>query len=121
MAKIKTDTLIGNQLNFAVAICVGGSIRIMTGVFLNQGDGYEYFTPTDDWSQGGPIIERECIDLKTPRPNWKKWQAQIPKWADGVGMYETTTLYGPTPLIAAMRCYVASKMGDEIDIPKELL
>jgi hypothetical protein len=27
---------------------------------------------------------------------------------------------GPTPLIAAMRCYVASKLGDEIDIPEEL-
>jgi hypothetical protein len=27
---------------------------------------------------------------------------------------------GPTPLIAAMRCYVASKMGDEIELPEEL-
>jgi len=24
---------------------------------------------------------------------------------------------GPTPLIAAMRCYVASKFGDEVDVP----
>lgn len=29
--------------------------------------------------------------------------------------------YGPTPLIAAMRCYVASKLGDEVEIPEELL
>jgi hypothetical protein len=28
--------------------------------------------------------------------------------------------HGPTPLIAAMRCFVASKLGDEIEIPKEL-
>jgi hypothetical protein len=28
--------------------------------------------------------------------------------------------YGDTPLIAAMRCYVASKLGDEVEIPKEL-
>jgi hypothetical protein len=27
---------------------------------------------------------------------------------------------GPTPLIAAMRCYVASKLGDEVEIPSEL-
>jgi hypothetical protein len=26
----------------------------------------------------------------------------------------------PTPLIAAMRCYVASKLGDEVDVPDEL-
>jgi hypothetical protein len=29
--------------------------------------------------------------------------------------------FGPTPLIAAMRCYVASKLGDDINIPEELL
>jgi len=28
---------------------------------------------------------------------------------------------GDTPLIAAMRCYVASKLGDEVDVPEELL
>lgn len=29
--------------------------------------------------------------------------------------------YGPTPLIAAMRCFVASKLGDEVEVPDELL
>jgi len=29
--------------------------------------------------------------------------------------------YGPTPLIAAMRCYVASKLGEEVEAPEELL
>ena len=29
--------------------------------------------------------------------------------------------HGPTPLIAAMRCYVTSKLGDEVEIPKDLL
>jgi hypothetical protein len=33
--------------------------------------------------------------------------------------------YGPTPLIAAMRCYVASKFGDDlvlfkVEVPDEL-
>jgi hypothetical protein len=27
---------------------------------------------------------------------------------------------GHTPLIAAMRCYVASKLGDEVEIPEGL-
>lgn len=30
-------------------------------------------------------------------------------------------LCGPTPLIAAMRCFVASKLGDEVEIPEELV
>ena len=29
--------------------------------------------------------------------------------------------FGPTPLIAAMRCFVASKLGDEVDVPDELI
>jgi hypothetical protein len=33
---------------------------------------------------------------------------------------QTINAYGPTPLIAAMRCYVASKMGDDIELPEEL-
>jgi hypothetical protein len=28
--------------------------------------------------------------------------------------------HGPTPLIAAMRCYVQSKLGDEVEAPEEL-
>jgi hypothetical protein len=28
--------------------------------------------------------------------------------------------FGPTPLFAAMRCYVASKLGDEVDVPEDL-
>ena len=65
-----------------------------------------------DWSQGGPIIEREKIRLNY-----------------GVGeegfyceAYITagTCQHGPTPLTAAMRCYVASKLGDKVDVPEEL-
>jgi hypothetical protein len=65
-----------------------------------------------DWLQGGPIIEREGISI------WVfddvTWKAETP--FVGVDcVYE-----GPTPLIAAMRCFVASKLGDEIDIPEDL-
>ena len=34
---------------------------------------------------------------------------------------KTAALTGPTPLIAAMRCYVASKLGDEVNVPEDLL
>lgn len=122
---MKTNTMTRPALNWAVATCVGGDIRIENGVgvFLNQGDGYEYFTPSTDWSQGGPIIERELIDIAskflcatTEHPNgtWE-WQATAINEDDKAFWYN-----GPTPLIAAMRCYVASKLGDEVDVPKEL-
>jgi len=67
-----------------------------------------------DWSYGGPIIERESISL-TPCDDMESWAA------DATFRQGVETQYGPTPLIAAMRCYVASRLGDEVDIPEELL
>ena len=77
---------------------------------------------SSNWAQGGPIIEREglCVgrkhqcdsaycELNDPAVN--HW-ARTPS-----GGFLS---YGPTPLIAAMRCYVASKLGDVVDVPDEL-
>ncbi len=74
----------------------------------------ETFTPSTDWSQGGPIIERESI---TVGPHQVKGEV-VGFCALGL---QTDWSYGKTPLIAAMRCYVASKLGDEVDIPAELM
>lgn len=62
-----------------------------------------------NWAQGGPIIEREGIAL-LPEYEWCGYIDNI-----------RSQKYGPTPLIAAMRCYVASKLGDTVEIPEELL
>ena len=68
-----------------------------------------------DWAQGGPIIEREGINIGTVDAlNGPYWEAHMP-----YGMSDDFA-EGPTPLIAAMRCYVASKLGDEVEIPEEL-
>ena len=64
-----------------------------------------------NWAQGGPIIEREGITLRCYTD--ALWDASIGRRLDYVAN-------GPTPLIAAMRCYVASKLGDEVEIPEEL-
>ena len=69
------------------------------------------YAPSTDWSQGGPIIEREKITVQ-PVVLPDGWMARTQK---DNGVYE-----GPTPLIAAMRCYCASKLGDEVDVPDEL-
>jgi Protein of unknown function (DUF2591) len=67
------------------------------------------------WAQAGPIIEQEEISIR-PSNSGDGWTASM--WT-----HEAATVFedGPTPLIAAMRCYVASKLGDEIDIPDELI
>ncbi len=67
------------------------------------------YEPSTDWTDGGPIIQRERISLDAAHDH-VSWMAQSPK-RDGVWVN------GPTPLVAAMRAYVASKLGDEVDLP----
>ena len=84
----------------------------------------EVYSPSTDWAQGGPIIERELIDINAkfnsgssivPKGQWY-WQASTVNEDDVAYWFD-----GPTPLIAAMRCYVASKLGNDVYIPSELL
>ena len=81
------------------------------------------FTPmfSTDWAQGGPIIEREGVtvsrtDKKSDEGPWVAYRIEH-LFEDE---YEHEYQHGPTPLIAAMRCYVASRLGDEVEIPEEL-
>ncbi|HIC7208561.1 phage protein NinX family protein [Burkholderia stabilis] len=73
------------------------------------------WSPSTDWAQTGPIIERARIDLSAP-PNmdapdeYVDWAASV----DDPKVAYTAQYFGETPLIAAMRAYVASKFGDEV-------
>jgi hypothetical protein len=82
------------------------------------GADFEVKPYSTDWAQGGPIIERECIGLRGPSIRGNAWAAFIDLSGISQGPQHRHT--GPTPLIAAMRCYVASKLGDTVDIPDEL-
>lgn len=75
------------------------------------------FDPSENWSQGGPIIEREYINITHPYG----FDGANNEWVatSKFGGYEQ--YWGHTPLIAAMRCFVALKLGDEVDVPEELL
>ena len=98
---MKTAELTGAALDWAVA----------------KAEGFDYFkeflyAPSQLWEQGGLIIESECMQL------WKggEWCASLDQ---SFNPPEFST--GTTPLIAAMRCYVASKLGTEVEVPEELL
>lgn len=129
--KTKTSDLTLLALDWAVAECEGMDIEIRPAgacgrplyvLAAEAGRTPWTWTPTTSWHQAGPIIEREGIAVDVVRAGWTidSWVAALvheDKEFDGVARAEE---YGPTPLIAAMRCYVASKLGDEVDIPEEL-
>ena len=105
--KIKTSQLTGAALDWAVTKCQGYDASVGEGEWGMWGW-------TTDWAQAGPLIERENISITSTTFSWwecaEGWYAHIgDRYADG-----------DTPLVAAMRCYVASVMGDEIDVPAQL-
>lgn len=121
----------GIVLDYAVAIVEGGH-RLRADGFtwrvtinglsrvLGQGRGTIGYQPGRDWQHGGPIIEQHEITIKhaTPTMQESRWQAFPSMSAKGAGGKCGT---GPTPLVAAMRCHVASKLGDSVEIPKDLI
>jgi hypothetical protein len=111
---MKINELTGAALNWAVAKCESLDCYIEDGVVHLKGQPFDtdwrYWLPSTDWAQGGPIIERNLITIFRHDEEWFA-HSQLSTPED---------FHGDTPLIAAMRCYVASKLGDTIDIPEEL-
>ena len=112
--RIKTSELTGAALDWAVAKCEGHTDSKDFAWYYDRRNTFNFST---NWSQGGPIIEREGIGLDQ-YADYPRWQAFTPAPEQQSGQAVCT---GPTPLIAAMRCYVASKLGDDINIPEELI
>lgn len=123
---MKTCELTGAALDWAVAKAEYGEeyedISLLDFV-LDPQYGMDAFEPSTNWSQGGPIIEREQISVRYSGGQWiAEW------WADNSGMTKNPAqrfthnryMSGPTPLIAAMRCFVDSKCGESVNVPEEL-
>jgi hypothetical protein len=111
---MKTSELTGAALDWAVAKCEGRTWVHAENflAYYEDGDEGEMHYSTN-WAQGGPIIEREKISLSP---------LHLDPWRSNVINDDLKSFWedGPTPLIAAMRCYVASKLGDTVEIPEEL-
>jgi hypothetical protein len=116
----KTHELTGAHLDAAVAMANGWERGMCSEhdwwwacpfeFRTNEGNAetrVEWFKPSSDWSDGGPIVERERVCIS---PGATSWGAFI--FGDSAGGAE-----GETPLIAAMRAFVISKLGEEIELP----
>ena len=105
---MKIKDLTGAALDWAVAKC--------EGTLPASYDDWKQTWPrySTDWAQAGPILERERISIRqwtnVPIVHAYMPHDDAPWLSDGT-----------SPLIAAMRCYVASKLGDEVDVPEELM
>lgn len=132
--KIKVSEASGAILDYMVAKAIGFDVYynerlngiVMDGFWvsgyypgdLNSWVPLNVLSHSTSWALSGPLIEREQLWITGPyrdRKEWKCGSGLKPDWD-----YAQSEFKGPTPLIAAMRCLVASKLGEEIDIPEEL-
>lgn len=128
--KHKTAELEGELIDIAVALALGIQPNLrhkgkpLTDCYLipfdtgpSEGSAGDIFQPSTRWDHGGPIIERQKFGLVFQDGQWMA--GDLYTWQT---YYETTIEahyagYGPTPLIAAMRAYVTSVFGEEVEIP----
>ena len=116
--RVKTRDLTGAALDFAVALARDESVRVERGrvrfalsQFTND---YDLYSPSTDWAQGGPIKTQERISTQIKHDGW--WVACIYNMNDD----PTYLKLGHSELVAAMRCFCCSRLGDVVDIPEEL-
>ena len=116
MPRIQVPTLTGADLDRAVILALGYTIdadncAVKDGVAEFNID---CFNPSEVWAQGDPIIKREQIEIRKGNPLYfpqgnEHGESYEPLWLAG-------KQHGTTPLVAAMRCYVASVFGDTVDL-----
>lgn len=145
--KYKTSELSGELLDEAVVIALGymrtslivngekqSGCRVLIDkddqTIKNQGryvNGESFgawqrtFSPSSDWTEGGPIIEREKIAVYFSEYRVRKWHALVDGRPDIEGTLSSISssneeVYGSTALEAAMRAFVQSKLGDEVNL-----
>lgn len=111
--RVKSAALTGKALDWAVDKAHGRYCL------------YPHAAYSTDQAQGGPIIDQKKIATWF-HSEYKCWCAASIEWMDAdVDSAEfldaPEPFRGPTRLIAAMRCHVASELGDEVDVPDELM
>ncbi len=146
LIKMNSRDLIGDALDWATSVAAGCE-RLFWCNWSDQPDTDDgVFTPSTNWAQGGPIIEREGINLIRASDDYAidergfTTRQRIPVWVaehtpggqqamglDDLGgrcawwFEEKAAIYGPTALIAALRSFVVSKLGNEVAVPTQLL
>ena len=125
--KIQVNTLSGIALDYAVAVALGYSDfecdELGNLLFHERWENLDFlnlreFRPSNKWKYGGPIIDSlKGFELKL----WLEARREDCCEAH-IHNYEGDWIaFGPTPLIAAMRNYVASQLGEEVEIPETVL
>ncbi|MFN9108577.1 MAG: phage protein NinX family protein [Bacteroidota bacterium] len=127
--KHRVDEIEGDLLDAAVTLALGlGVPKPGNGYFMESEvakifdieGSYDWpdgdYQPSQKWAHAGSLIERERIGIAW---NGEEWVAEVgekafDEWRAGD---DPPSGAGDTPLIAAMRAFVRTKFGDEVELP----
>lgn len=137
MVKVKVAEASDMVLDYMVAVALGGTepwfdtvntywIKIdgKDRALSTKWSDQQNFAPTTLWAHGGPIIEREGIGFfcnRTMKMGVRFKPNAGADWRAFAFNKHYVHHFGPTALIAAMRCYAISELGPEVEVPDELL
>ena len=114
--KIKTQNLTGEALDWAVQkVLFARQDYTKPWILERHAAGDPCGSASTDWSQGGPIIESEELELACWSNNKTDERWECKQRGD---YYDVA--YGPTPLVAAMRCFALINLGEEVELPESL-
>ena len=139
MITVETSYLKGPQLSWAVAKALKYEVHITekSGAprreVLLKGLSVP-FHPWGDWAVGGGIVESHRITILHTNSTPSHWYAILAPSQPTREVYGRRDQsrgeayivsprhgeYGPTPLIAAMRCLVSRLLGPAVEVPEEL-
>lgn len=123
--KVKVSELVGVQLDLAVALALGASItrpqdaqiclngeHMLCGEKNKRYSRYVY-SPSTNWEQCGSLIEAFDLTLNRVTPANEHWKSSPHNsWSSGIDK---------NPMIAICRAVVATKIGDEVELPDDLV
>lgn len=113
MEKVLISQLTGTDLNNAVAKVIAENFPN----YIHEGGNFE---PSTNWLQAGQIIEMARISIEAndliPCRKEENWCAFLRENLF-TKAYQYEFQQGETPLVAAMRCFIASKHGHYYELP----
>ncbi|MFY1007786.1 DUF2591 domain-containing protein [Pseudomonas juntendi] len=126
LIEVKTADLAGEALGWAVGKAEGLDLILVPPQYGNpwrvfaryQASATEYtkrYNPWEDWAVGGPLIEKRMVSLHCPQSTDDVWAGWV---ITDKGEFCQA---GDSALIAACRAIVAAKLGDTVQVPKELI
>ncbi|MBH3383969.1 DUF2591 domain-containing protein [Pseudomonas juntendi] len=126
LIEVKTADLVGEALGWAVGMAEGLELelepphydtawRVFARHRYTVTEQAKRFNPWEDWALGGPLLHKHNVSLHCPQQDWDYWAAWITQ--NGKDVAQGADL----PLPAACRAIVAHKLGDTVQVPKELM